>query len=148
MTSDRGVSKMIEYTLALAITASLVGGLLIAGGNFVDDRREQVVREELSVIGQHVASNVERADRLVQAGDTTTSVELNQSFPDRVTGSTYSVELVEDSGGYLRLTATRPDVSVTVEVDNSTALGSSEANGGDVSVVYKPGDDELVIQDA
>lgn len=150
MTRDRGVSKTIEYVLTLAITASLIGGLLVAGGNFVDDRREEVVRQELEVIGQHIASNVEEADRLVQAGGggSSTTVEVNQTFPNRVTGSTYSVELVEDSGGSLRLNATRPDVSVTVEIDNSTALDSSQADGGKVSVVYDSGDDELVIKDA
>ena len=147
MMTDRSVSTALGYVLTLAIAALLVGGLFVAGGNFVDDRREQVIRQEMNVVGQHVASNVEEADRMVEAGGSSTEVSINQSFPDRATGSTYRMELVEEDGGYLRVNSTRPEVSVVIEVDNTTALNNSYAEGGEVSVIYDSSSDELVIED-
>jgi hypothetical protein len=142
----RGVSSPLGYVLTLAITALLVTGLLVAGGNFVADTREQVVRQELEVVGQHVASNVEMADRLVRAGDDPTTVAVNGDLSERVTGSTYRVELVAQPDPYLRLNTTRPEVSVTVTLDNRTDLGASDVGGGDVSAVYDDAEDEVVIR--
>lgn len=146
--ADRGTALALGYVLTLAIALVLVGGLFVAGGEFLEDERKQVVRQELEVIGQHLAANVEMADRLVQAGDDTSTVTLNRSFPERVTGTTYRVELVSGSDPTLRLNATDPEVSVEIEIDNTTSLRRSTATGGDVSVVYDPSTDELVIQNA
>lgn len=144
--TDRGVSSAFGYVLTLAIATLLVSGLLVAGGDFVDDSRNNVVRQELEVIGQHTAANIEMADRLVVAGDNTSTVTLNQTFSQRVTGLTYQIELVEEEDPYLRLNATGQDISVLVNVDNTTAVGESYADGGEVAVVYDESEDELVIQ--
>ncbi len=143
---DRGVSTVVGYVIALAISATLVGGLLIAGGNFVEDTREEVVRQELEVVGQRLAANVEAADRLVVAGEGTPSVAVNETVPRQATGTTYDLELTPADGGTLYLNATDPSVSVAIAVDNTTALGRSSADGGDVSVVYEAAADELVIR--
>lgn len=148
MTSERASSLALGYVLALAIAMLLITGLLVAGGNLLDDGRKQVVRQELDVIGQQVAANVETADRLVEAGDDTSTVSINRSFPDRVAGTTYRVELVEDPEPTVRLNATDPEVSVEVEVDTTTAVDDSTALGGDVAVVYDSAADELVIRNA
>lgn len=144
--TDRGVSSAFGYVLTLAIATVLISGLLVAGGSFVGDSRERVIRQELEVIGQHVAANVEMADRMVVAGDDTATVTLSQTFSQRVTGVTYQIELVEEEDPYLRLNATNPDVSVLVKIDNSTAVRESYADGGEVAVVYDEGEDQLVIQ--
>lgn len=144
--TDRGVSSAFGYVLTLAIATLLISGLLVAGGNFVGDSRETVIRQELEVIGQHVAANIEMADRMVVAGDDTSTVTLSQTFSQQATGVTYQIELITDEDPYLRLNATDPDISVLVEVDNSTAVGESYANGGEVAVVYDEGEDQLVIQ--
>ena len=144
--TDRGVSTVVGYVIALAIAATLVGGLLIAGGDFVEDTREEVVRQELAVIGQRLAANVEAADRLVVAGEGPPAVAVNETFPEQATGTTYRAELTPEDGGTLYLNATDPSVSVAIEVDNTTALRRSSAGGGDVSVVYDATADELVIR--
>jgi hypothetical protein len=144
--TDRGVSSAFGYVLTLAIATILVSGLLVAGGNFVGDSRESIIRQELEVIGQHVAANVEMADRMVVAGDDTATVTLSQTFSQQATGVTYRIELITDDDPHLRLNATDPDISVLVEVDNSTAVGESYADGGEVAVVYDEGEDQLVIQ--
>lgn len=145
-TGTRGVSVTVGYVAALGIASILVTGLLIAGVGFVDQTRDQVVRQELEVVGQHVASNVEAADRLVVAGNGTETVTVNETFPGDATGTTYRVSLVTDGGGQLHVNATNPDVSVAIDLENETALADSSANGGDIAVVYDPATEELVIR--
>jgi len=91
--TDRAVSSTLNYVLSLGIMAVLVTGLLSAGGGFVEDRQEEVIRSELEVIGQQVASDVQRADRLVTAGDDNREVTLAQSLPERISGTGYRISL-------------------------------------------------------
>lgn len=134
--TDRGVSTTLSYVLTLAIAAILVAGLILAGSSFVEDRREQVIRQELRVIGEHLASNVEQVDRFARASDELTEARIEQTFPTDVTGSSYSVKLVENGGDpELRLNASRPQVSVDVNVtvENDVAT-ETVASGGTIAV--------------
>lgn len=143
---DRGVSTTLGYVLALAIAALLITGLLVAGGDFVEENRRLVINQELRVVGQQLGASVEMADRLVQAGGTGTTVRINKSVPAQVTGSEYRIEIVEESDPYLRLNSTDPAVSVDIEIENATALGASSANGGTVTITRDGG--KLVIRNA
>jgi hypothetical protein len=146
MREDRAVSTALGYVLTLSIASLLVTGLLVAGSGFVEDRREQVVREELTVIGQQVGSDLARADRLVLAADSSggdLTVQLNRTYPDRVTGSPYRIAIDPPDG--VVLTASKPDITVTVSVKSDTALGPSSADGGDIQLAYDSGN--LVIRD-
>jgi hypothetical protein len=143
--NDRAVSSTLNYVLSLAIAALLVTGLLIASGSFVEDRQEQVIRSELRVIGQQVASDIARADRLVTASDdpANATVSVDQQFPDRITGTTYRLTLVEQEDPELVLTTTSPDVEVTVDVQNRTSVSESSVDGGTVVVTYDGSDLEV-----
>jgi hypothetical protein len=153
---DRAVSVTLGYVLALAISTLLVTGLVVAGGGFVEDQREQVIQQELNVIGQHLASNLEKADRLASSGSgSSTVVAINQTFSSQVTGTTYNVGLVEadptaGEPAQIELSSARPEVSTTVNVTTlqATVDGDSATNGGAISVQYDPSTDELVIDDA
>lgn len=138
MRRDRAVSMSLNYTMTLAIATILVTGLLIASTNFVENQREDVIRDELAVIGQQVASDLARADRLVTAADSNGSnltVSVNQTFPERVAGSTYHMSI--DSSDNLVLTAAGLDVRVTVGLVVQTELETnSSAYGGPVRIVY------------
>lgn len=145
--NDRAVSSALNYVLSISIAAVLVTGLLFAGGNFVDDRREQVIRGELDVIGQQVASDLQRADRLARAGNRTsaTEVRLEQRLPNRVTGSTYNV-ILDGSTETLTLKSAQPSVTVEVHVRTGLDLKDSTAGGGTVSVVVEKSGDELEVR--
>jgi hypothetical protein len=134
---ERAASITLNYVLAIAISAVLVTGLLIAGGNFVQGQQESVVRNELSVVGQRLAADVERVDRLVAAGDDVGAARLNRSLPTAAVGERYDVEL-DASAEELVLTADGPDVSVSVPISNRTALTDSSVGSGSVAVVYDP----------
>jgi len=147
MRSERAVSTALGYTLSLAIASLLVTGLLIAGSDFVDDRREEVLQDELSVVGEQVASDVARVDRLAVAGTGTTKITLNQTYPERVTGSTYQISF-ETSPDRIVLASTDPSIRVTVDINTVTPLASgASTDGGAVQTAYDSSTNELVIQD-
>ncbi|MFC7057449.1 DUF7266 family protein [Halovenus salina] len=98
--SNRSVSIALNYVLVLGISTVLIAGLLVAGTTFVEDNRERVIDSELTVIGNHIAGNIEQVDRFVDAsrannGTTPHVAYINQSFKQQVTGSTYSIAVVD-----------------------------------------------------
>jgi len=143
----RAVSRTLDYTLTLAIATIVITGLFIAASDFVSDQRERVVRTELSVIGQRIATDVNSADRLVAAGRASqTDLTVHQSLPAQVTGSTYTVEVAEQHGNqWINLTTASLDVSVSVRVNTTTPLTETAIGGGEVSVVYDSGANELEV---
>ncbi|EMA01472.1 hypothetical protein SAMN05443574_112116 [Haloarcula vallismortis] len=145
MRRNRAVSTTLSYTLSLAIASILVSGLLIAGGNFVESRQEQVIRDELEVIGQQVASDIARIDRLVVAADDDPTARLNHTFPTRVSGSSYRVS-IDPAADALTLESTSPDVSVTVSLTTQTDLEASSADGGVITVLYDESNGRLEVR--
>ncbi|MBX0324540.1 hypothetical protein EGH21_16035 [Halomicroarcula sp. F13] len=150
MSESRAVSTALNYVLTLSITAILVTGLLIAGTDFVEGRQENVIREELTVVGQQVAADLARVDRLVVAANSSGSsleAETRQTFPERVAGSGYQARL-DPSAERLVLTSTDPEVRVTVSVTSRTDLRVSTVDGGVVEVAYNGTSDALEVRDA
>lgn len=141
--NDRAVSTALNYVLSLAIATILITGLIIGGGDFVEDRQEQVIRSELQVIGQQVAADVDRADRLLTAGDGTTEVSVSQSLPRELAGSSYHIELDPGSPGQVVLRSSSPEVTVGIRVETQSTLQSSVASGGTVVVTNAGGDLEV-----
>jgi hypothetical protein len=145
MIDDRAVSTTLNYVLSLAIATLLVTSLLVAGSGFVSNGQQEVIRNELSVIGEQVASDVERVDRLVVAGEAVDTANVTQEFPGRVSGTTYHVSLTPGPEKSLELTSVRPNVTVSLVVSTQTDLGDSRAGGGPVRVSYDDGADQVVI---
>ncbi|SFR94482.1 hypothetical protein SAMN05216559_1536 [Halomicrobium zhouii] len=145
--TDRAVSSTLNYVLSLGIMAVLVTGLLSAGGGFVEDRQEEVIRSELEVIGQQIASDVQRADRLVTAGDGNQEVTLSQSLPERISGTGYRLSLETGPPAELVLRSNDPEISVSVRVQTTTHVAASNAGGGTVVVTYTSSDKLKVTND-
>ena len=140
---DRGVSTTLGYVLTLAITTVLVSGLLIAVGGFVSGQNERVTRSELDVVGQRLATDVEAADRLVEAGSadggSNATVVVRSRLPERVAGRTYRVAVNESGRGRLVLSASDPDVSVEVSVVTDVAVANATLGGGPVRIAFDGG---------
>ncbi|WP_436900408.1 DUF7266 family protein [Halovenus halobia] len=145
--TNRALSTALGYVLTLSITVILVSGLILAGGSFVEDQREEVIRTELDIIGEQVATHVNAADRLNQSGMGESTVRIEQRFPARVVGSSYQIYLEED-GPQLRLESSRPQIEVTVALTNTTALADSSASGGEIIVRYDQSEDAVVVDSA
>jgi hypothetical protein len=146
MREDRAVSTTLGYVLALGISAILITGLITAGGNYVEEERDQVVRDQLSVIGQQVAANAERADRLVRAADSSSSptVRINQSFSERVTGTTYRIRFA-DSPNTVVVESVDPEIEVRIRATTDTEFTESTAGGGPIQIRYDGS--ELEVRD-
>lgn len=149
---DRSVSIVLNYVLVLGISTVLIAGLLVAGTTFVEDNRERVIDSELTVIGSHIAGNVEQVDRFVDAsrannGTAPDVAYINQSFEEQVTGTTYSIAVVDGDPPQLRLRSVDPEVTVRVNVSVDTDMAERTVGGGTVSVYYDSGSDRLVVSD-
>lgn len=148
--SPRATSITLNYVLVLGISTVLVTGLIVAGGSFVEDQRETVIEGELKIIGNHLAANLEQVDRYVNANESSNpdTAYINQTFQQQVTGSTYQVELINNSGtDQVLLTSTNGNVDVRVNVSVRTPVdGGAAVTGGTVSAAYEGG--QLVIRNA
>lgn len=148
---ERAVSTTIGYALTLGVASLLITGLLIAGGGFLQNQREDTTETELEVIGEQISADISAADRLSATG--ANSVNITRNLPDAVTGSAYTVELHNKSGSprrtYLELTSADPELTVRVDVaTNEAGLRNATIDGGAIEVSYVEADNELVLDNA
>ncbi len=155
---ERGVSTTLSYALTLAVTAILITGLLIAGGTMVEDQRERIADEELSVAAEQLASGLTEADRL---GDTVTdgTVRVRVWLPDQIAGSAYNIELENEptpDAQPAKATITTISQVVDAEAELSLRTGIPIANrtiiGGPVVIEHRDadsdGDRELIVNES
>ncbi|MCY4730169.1 hypothetical protein KY092_06325 [Natronomonas gomsonensis] len=148
---DRAVSPVFSYVLTLGITTILIVGLLVAATGYVDDQRRQTTENQLQVIGQQLSADIAAADRLART-DGAEDVAIRRDLPDRIVGSSYSINVKSDGNGpteyYLELSTARPDVTVTVGIASVTDLVTTGIGGGEVVVRYDAAADELEVANA
>ncbi len=141
--SDRGVSTTLGYVLTLTITVILVSGLMVAVGSFVTGQNERVTESELEVVGQRLASEVEAADRLAEAGGPGATVVVRSRLPENVAGRPYRVAVNRTGTDALVLSTEDPDVSVTVHVVTDHPVADTTLGGGTVRVTFDGGELEV-----
>lgn len=139
----RAVSVTVGYVLMLAVAALLMGTLLTAGSGLIEGRSEQVVDDQLTVIGTQLASNIHEADRLAQVAHADANrtaakgtINLEVRLPRQVAGTGYLVEITADT---IILESSNPDVNVSVSYpDTAVPVSTSgQFTGGDVRIVYE-----------
>jgi len=147
----RGVSVTVGYVLMLVVAMLMMATLLTAASGLMEGQSERVIDEELTVIGNQLAANLNEADRLAQVAradaDTTggsVTVRRTARLPDRVAGTGY---LIEIGSGTITLSTTNPTVEVTVSYpETDVAIASTgQLTGSDVRIVYDYSDDELDV---
>lgn len=155
-TRERATSITVNYTLSLVVLTVLLSGLMLASSNYLESQQEQMVKSELEVLGNRLASDLNAADRLASkaAGEPSDDVRIQTWIPAETAGASYHFELSSSPAGdaYLVTIAVRsPEVSVGVEVSLKTrhpiAGGSSEFSGGEYVVELDPAADELEVTD-
>ena len=157
--TDRAVSITVNYVIVLGITAVLITGLLVGAGGYVQEQRENVVREELSVLAEQVAAGITDADRLARAHERSVvtgsrTVRVGVDLPSRVAGESYRIEVrnVSIPGEHptryeltLRSSSTR--VSVTLSTSTLVSVQNGSVDGGLVVVRFDTGGSTLVLED-
>lgn len=144
---DRAVSSALGYVLSLGITAILISGLLLAGGNFVEGERTRVTGTELDVVGQRLASHLASADRAAMTVRSDGTLVVEAGLPERVAGTDYTIGINETTvrtdaqNTYALTLRTRsPDVAVSVSVRTTTPLLNATLNGGSLRIQYSDSD--------
>ncbi|WP_256287780.1 DUF7266 family protein [Halobellus inordinatus] len=134
---DRAVSITVNYVIALGITAVLISGLLVGAGGYVENQREQVVREELDVVAEQLAAGIADADRLSESQARSRSVRVGVDLPERVAGESYRIYVrgVSDPADQparheLTLRPSRSDVSATLTVSTTVGIEDGSVTGG------------------
>lgn len=155
---QRGVSTTLGYTLTLTITAVLMAGLLIAGGTLVENQRERIAEDELSVSAEQLASGMSDADRL--AGTVTEGVlRVHVWLPERVAGGPYTIELendptADDQPARATISARAQSVDATGELSfrTSVPVANRTVVGGPMVVSHRDADGdgarELVVNES
>lgn len=152
--ADRAVSTVVSYVLVLGIVALLVTTLLTTFAPFVTNQQQSTAQSTMSVFGNDIAGDLGSADRLATRIDENGRVELRTSLPNRVGGSRYEIEIVNetDTGRFayeIVLTANDFEASAIVHVRTAhpveTRTGSQALDGGPLKLAYDTDADTLVI---
>lgn len=144
--TDRAVSVTVNYVLTLAITALLLSGLLVAAGGLVESQSERAIRSELDVLGQHLAADIESADRLATvASGESAEVRIETDLPTHVAGRSYRIAVGESE---LELRTADPDVSVTVPFTTTNDIEERTIRGGDLRTEWSGDSGTLEVERA
>ena len=145
--SDRGLSTVVGYALALGIVALLTSALFVTMAGFVEHQREDTARVTLEVVGNELAADLETVDRLSSNGDGTETVELETDLPTHVVGSPYTIAVNESGEDRVELTTHDPVVTVSVPYRTSTGVDGTTVTGGSLVIEYDADRERLVVRD-
>ena len=133
---ERAQSSTIGYVLSIAVATLLIVSLVAGVGTFVEGRQERAIRDQLTVIGERMATQLTAADTLATREGT---VYVEPGIPDRAVGTNYRVRL-DASGEQLVLSTADPAVTVRVSVVTISPLTESMAQGTDIAIRYNDSD--------
>ncbi|WP_247731680.1 DUF7266 family protein [Halovivax limisalsi] len=151
---ERAVSIAVTHVLTIGITTILISGLLLGAGSMLENQREEATKSSLETIGERLASEITDVDRI--ASDGADNVTVRTDHQRFVTGSQYTVELIEtgcaseypliDTEQCIGLTSNSEGVSVGVPLTTNQSIGGSvtggaiiiEWDGGDITLEEEP----------
>jgi hypothetical protein len=136
---DRGVSSNVSYVLTLTIMTLLLTGLALSSGAVIDDERSRVIRAQLEVLGERLASDLTSADQLARRTGTDTTMRTTSDLPDQVVSRSYSISIRSAGAGssnIYEIDMIAGTVETTVEVYSLTDIETGSTPGGPVEIVY------------
>lgn len=148
--NDRAVSVAVTHVLAVGIVTVLLTGLLFTAGNVLENEKQGAAKDELDTIGNRLGSEMAALDRTSSAA-ADERITLDTEYPDRVSGSTYTVALrsgSDCSGPLLDDSATETclvlstsvlddDRVVPVHIDDDITVVDGSTGGGEIRIVYE-----------
>ncbi|WP_121822818.1 DUF7266 family protein [Halostella salina] len=154
---DRAVSVAVTHVLAIGIVTILLTGLLITAGNVLDNQKQGAARDELDTVGNRIGAEISALDRTATDG-ADERIRLDTTYPDRVSGATYTIALradddcsgplIDDSETdaclVLSTSVLDNDQVVPVHIDHAS-IEPGSASGGDVRIVYDSTDGSPTI---
>jgi hypothetical protein len=150
--AGRAVSAALSYTLILGIVTLLLTGLTAGFAPLVTNQQADAAHTTLEVLGNDIAGDLERADRLAVAAGPNGTVVLQTRLPERVSGSTYDIEIEETAETRLyelTLTSRDHETSATVRVRTEIEVDAAAIDtidGGPIEIAFDGS--QLVIRRA
>lgn len=159
MTSERAVSTVVGYILAVSIMLVVLIGLISSAGTFVETQSESVAREQMEVIGEKVANHIVASDQVVSttreydpstgAGvSSTLTLSSEVPIPERVAGQTYSITVKDASGpDEHKVVVESHNIEVTTTFTSNTDVGETTVSGSSTVVInFDTSSDTLVVE--
>lgn len=146
------MSTILGYVLILGIVTLIIAATFGTFATLVAGQQDEAVRSTFEVLGHDVASDLESADRLAGRVAGNGSVVLHTRLPDRVGGSTYTIDFEQPSGENhteITLRSTTHDASVSVRVRTQREIVTPDGGslqGDRLSITAD--DDRLVVERA
>lgn len=148
MGDTRAVSPAVTQALTIGISTILITGLLLGGSSYVDNKREQTVRQGLQDVGSGVASDLVRLDQFDPPGGPQ-DVSFTSDYPDRVGGEKYRIALVQRPDlTTIYVNSTASDLGTQVRFENVHGVCDSRVAGGAIAVAYNTSRDCLEVRTA
>lgn len=146
---SRGVSPAVTQALTIGISTILVTGILLGGGQLIENQKESIAREGLVDIGSGIAADLVRLDQF-NTSSLDSNIAFTSRYPDRIADEQYRIKLVPTSSRtniYVNLTSS--DYSTVVRFQNQSNVCPSTADGGRLTVRYDTtsGDNCMEIED-
>lgn len=137
---QRGISSQLSAVLTLGITTVLVAGLIIGVTTGVERQERQSVEQQLSTIGERIATEITGVDRLVYTSPNAT-ISLETTHAMRISGSQYTVRVVDDPStcqrdACLEMGTRSPSTTVSVPFSTEAPVEPTTVAGGPLVVTY------------
>lgn len=143
----RAVSPAVTQALTIGISTILITGLLVSGGQYIEERQENTVRTGLQDIGSGVTSDLVRLDQF-PTGTLENELSFTSEYPDRLAGQGYRIEVVDGSPVTITVSSTVESLSTTVRFESDTDVCDSTVGGGTVTVAYNQGSNCLEVRES
>lgn len=117
---DRAVSVAVTHVLAIGITTLLISALLIGASGLLSQQREDAARQDLDTIGNRLATQIAKADSMVESSGPSTEARFLVDQPSTIAGGSYTVRVRDASACELpdRPPGTDPDACLELVPSN------------------------------
>lgn len=138
LTDTRGVSSAVSYTLAVAITVVLVGGLVFSMSGLLAGQTDRATETELRTVAEGIATEVSKLDTVIDRADGDVTLATRIDGPAHLVGDQYTVTVLAscpspyEADRCLRVSTS--DRSAMVPL-TSTAVDPGSVTGGTLWLV-------------
>lgn len=143
------MATAIEYTVTLGLTGLILVILVSGMANVVGVQEDRTTAEQLNVVGQGMAADLDAADRLLtdidaRDGRVSTTYREHRSYPSTIVTTGYRVNVTNET---LILETTDRSTSAIVHHNvPATHIRETEFRGGDIEIVWDDDHDEIVLR--
>ena len=131
----RAVSPAVTQALTIGISTILISGLLLGGGQYIEERQENTVRTGLQDIGSGVTSDLVRLDQF-PTGSLDDDISFTSEYPSRLGDQGYRIEVESGSPVTIHVNSTAESISTTIRFESQSEVCDSTVDGGTIAVAY------------